>query len=92
MGRIKTYKTITSQVEVIQFVRNAINEIYDFIDNRDCSFNFKNDKFSGVVTDKLGTKLSLNGKDFLVKDSEENLSVWKPEDFAKHFIEELTSV
>lgn len=92
MGRIKTYKTITSQFEVIQFVRNAINEIYEFIDNRDCNFNFKNDKFSGIVTDKLGLKLSLNGKDYLVKDKDGNLSVWKPEDFAKNFIEVQSSI
>lgn len=92
MARVKNYQTTAENVKAIQFVRNAISEIYDFIDNRDCTFNFKNDKFSGIVTDKFGCKLNLNGKDYLVKDNEENLSVWKPEDFNKHFTETSTSV
>lgn len=74
-SRIKTYNTVTKSVQAIQFVRTAIGDVYEFNECRDMTVSFKNDKFSGYITDNKGTVLSLTGKDYIIKDSDGNITV-----------------
>lgn len=86
-SRVKNYNTITKSVTAIQFVRNAIGDIYEFNDNRDMSVSFKNDKFSGWITDTKGQVLSLTGKDYIIKDSDGNITVMDTATFAATYEE-----
>ena len=85
-SRVKTYNTITKSVTAIQFVRAAIGDVYEFNDNRDMSVSFKNDKFSGYITDNKGQVLSLTGKDYVIKDSDENITVMDATTFASTYV------
>ena len=85
MGRIKTAKTISEEVTCIQFVRAAISEVYDFLDNRDMSIYFRNDKFSGAIVNEQGKVLNITGKDWIVKDANGAITIYPPEGFAAHF-------
>lgn len=85
MGRVKTIETNVQAGTAIQFVRTSISEIYEFNEMRDMTVSFKNDKFSGSLMDGTGKMIPLIGKDWLVKDSEGHITVYKPEDFEKTF-------
>lgn len=86
-SRVKTYNTVTKSVTAIQFVRTAIGDVYEFNENRDMSISFKNDKFSGYITDNKGQVLSLVGKDFIIKDSDGNITIMNATAFAETYEE-----
>ena len=85
MGRVKTIETNVQACTAIQFVRAAISEVYEFNELRDMTVSFKNDKFSGSLMDDTGKMIPLIGKDWLVKDPEGHITVYKPADFEKTF-------
>jgi hypothetical protein len=85
MGRIKTIETITKKGTAIQAVRAAIGEMYEFNGNRDLTVSFKNDKFSGTFVNDTGAVTSFTGKDWLVKNESNHISVYSPESFAETF-------
>lgn len=87
--RVKTYNTITKTVTAIQFVRNAIGDVYEFNENRDMSVSFKNDKFSGTIVTDKGVVVSLTGKDYIIKDTDGAITTMDPETFAVTY-EEVT--
>lgn len=87
--RVKTYNTITKTVTAIQFVRNAIGDVYEFNENRDMSVSFKNDKFSGTIVTDKGVVVSLMGKDYIIKDTDGAITTMDPETFATTY-EEVT--
>lgn len=87
--RVKTYNTITKTVTAIQFVRNAIGDVYEFNENRDMSVSFKNDKFSGTIVTDKGVVVSLMGKDYIIKDTDGAITTMDPETFAATY-EEVT--
>ena len=86
MGRVNEYTSVTKKVTAIQFVRKAILEVYDFLDNCDMSVSFKNDKFSGIIQDSSGMKFNVIGQDYIVKDELGSIAIYKPEDFEKNFV------
>lgn len=81
------YNTVTKTVEAIQFTFDTLKEIYSFLEYRDVAYYVKNRTLSGMVTGKDGEKLSVQKNDYVVKDSNKVISVWKPDDFKKEFIE-----
>ena len=85
MGRVKTIETNVKSGTAIQFVRNAIGDVYEFNEMRDMTVSFKNDKFSGSLMDDTGKMIPLIGKDWIVKDPEGHITIYKPEDFEKTY-------
>ena len=85
MGRVKTIETSVQVGTAIQFVRNAIGDVYEFNEMRDMTVSFKNDKFSGSLMDDTGKVVPLVGKDWIVKGPEGHITTYKPGDFEKTF-------
>lgn len=85
MGRVKTAETISEEVTCIQFVRAAISEVHDFLDNRDMTIFFKNNKFSGNILNERGVVINITGKDWIVKDANGAITTYTPEDFTARF-------
>lgn len=85
MERIKTAETVIQAVEAIQFVRTAIDDVYEFNEKRDMTVSFKNDKFSGTIMGDAGIMIPLIGKDWIVKDESGHIKVYKPEVFEELF-------
>lgn len=85
------YNTVTETVTAIQFSFDTLKEIYLFLDMRDVSYSVKNRTITGVLTNKDGTKLYVQKTDFVVKDSNGNVTIWTKDDFNKHFTEVKTS-
>ena len=82
------YKTITKNVQAIQFNFDELKSIYLFLDYRDVTYSIKNRTLSGIVTGRDGEKLSVAKNDYIVKDSEKKITIWKPEDFNKEFVKD----
>lgn len=83
----KSYNSVIKTVQAIQFSFDTLKEIYEFLKFGDVIYSVKNRTLSGIVTSLDGTKLNVNKNDFVVKDNNGNVSVWKPDDFNKEFIE-----
>lgn len=74
-GRIKEYESISVHVTAIQFVRNSVGECYEFNDKRDMNVSLKNDKVTGNLIDDQGILQSLKGKDYIVKDEQNHITI-----------------
>lgn len=83
----KSYNSVVKTVQAIQFSFNTLKEIYEFLKFGDVTYSIKNRILSGVITSLDGTKLNVNKNDFIVKDSDNNVSIWKADVFNKEFIE-----
>lgn len=81
------YNTVQETVQAIQFSFDTLKDIYLFLEYRDVTYSVKNRVISGVVTNKDGTKLQVQKTDFVVKDSNGNITIWNEADFKKHFTE-----
>lgn len=82
------YTTVPREVEAIQFNFDNLKSTFMFLDLRDISYNIKNKMLSGIISIGNEQKLSVNNTDYIVKDSDGTISVWKSEDFKNAFIEE----
>ena len=81
MGRVKTVETVVHNGTAIQFVRNAIGDVYEFNEMRDMSVFFKNDKFTGTIVNEKGVVVPLTGKDWIVKSDEGAIITYSPAAF-----------
>lgn len=81
MARVKAIETVTQTGTAIQFVRAAIGDVYDFLDHRDMSVFFKNDKFSGTIYNERGVLINVTGKDWIVKDETGAITTYTEEQF-----------
>ena len=79
------YNSVTKTVEAIEFTFDTLKDIYMFLGMKDVTYSIKDRKLSGIVTGKNGEKLAVQKLDFVVKDSDGNISVWKPDEFAKNY-------
>lgn len=79
------YNSVVKTVTAIQFTFDTLKDIYAFLDYRDCTFSIKDRKLSGIVTGTNGEKLAVQKLDFVVKDSDKNITIWKPDEFAKNY-------
>lgn len=86
MGRIKAADTISEEVTCIQFVRNALSEVYEFLDSRDISISIRGNKLSGVILNNKNETIQISGKNWLVKDSTGAISIYTTEAFTKKFV------
>ncbi len=85
------YNTITETVTAIQFLFDNAKEIYIFLGMKDFSMYVKNRILSGTITGSNEEKLQVQKNDYVVKDSNGNISVWTETEFKKHFTEVQTS-
>lgn len=85
MARVKSVETVTREGTAIQFVRAAIGDVYEFLDRRDMSVFFKNDKFSGTIYNERGILVNVTGKDWIVKDADGVITTYSEEQFNNLF-------
>lgn len=85
MGRVHTYEGIPDNVTAIQFVRNSVGDCYDFNDKRDLSCTIKNDKVTGTIVDDAGNVRTLKGKDYIIKDVNNHISVMGATEFEARY-------
>lgn len=83
------YKSVQHEVQAIQFNFDNLKSIYLFLGMKDVCYTIKNRTITGVVTGKNNEKLAVNKTDFVVKDKDENVSVWKLDEFNKEFVKEV---
>lgn len=80
------YKSVQKTVTAIQFLFDNIKEIYLFLGMKDFSMSVKNRNLSGIITGSNEEKIPVNKSDYVVKDSDNIISVWKESDFNKNFV------
>lgn len=80
------YKSVQKTVTAIQFLFDNIKEIYMFCDMKDFSMSVKNRNLTGIITGSNEEKIPVNKSDYVVKDSDGKISVWKESDFNKNFV------
>lgn len=82
----KKYKTVQKNVTAIQFTFDVLKDIYLFLNYGDVVYSVKSRTLSGIVTGKDGVKLNVNKTDWVVKESDGTVSVWKDDEFKKEFV------
>lgn len=80
------YKTVQKNVTAIQFTFDVLKDIYSFLNYGDVVYSVKSRTLSGIVTGKDGVKLNVNKTDWVVKESDGTVSVWKDDEFKKEFV------
>lgn len=80
------YKTVQKNVTAIQFTFDVLKDIYLFLNYGDVVYSVKSRTLSGVVTGKDGVKLNVNKTDWIVKESDGTITVWKDDEFKKEFV------
>ena len=80
------YKTVQKDVTAIQFTFDVLKDIYLFLNYGDVVYSVKSRTLSGSVTGKDGVKLNVNKNDWIVKESDGAISVWKDDEFKKEFV------
>ena len=80
------YKTVQKEVRAIQYTFDVLKDVYLFLGMKDVTFSVKDRTLGAIVTGTNGEKLSVNKNDYIVKDSDGIIAVWRPEDFKKEFI------
>lgn len=80
------YKSVQKTVTAIQFLFDNIKEIYMFCDMKDFSMSVRNRNLTGIITGSNEEKIPVNKTDYVVKDSDGKISVWKESDFNKNFV------
>lgn len=83
----KSYNSVVKTVQAIQFSFDTLKEIYEFLKFADVTYSVKSRTLTGIVTGKDGVKLNVNKNDYIVKDSDGNVTVWKYNEFNKEFVE-----
>lgn len=79
------YNSVVETVTAIQFNFDVLKDLYMFLGMTDVTYSVKNRNLSGVITGSNNEKLSVQKNDFVVKDSQGIISVWKPDDFNKKY-------
>ena len=83
----KQYKTVQENVMAIQLKISTIESVYHFMDNADVTFRITHGDITATITDKNGAKFNVSKFEWIVKDSNDGISVWTDTDFKKKFIE-----
>lgn len=83
----KKYNSVVHTIYAVQFSFDTLKEIYEFLSFKDVTYSVKDRTISGIITTENDVKLAVNKGDFVVKDSNGAISVWKNADFIKEFIE-----
>ena len=81
MGRIHTYEGIPVSITAIQFSYNSIGDCYAFNDKRDLTCSIKGDKVTGTIVDDSNNIRTLKGKDYIIKDANNHISVMSMTEF-----------
>lgn len=79
------YNSKIHTVDALEFSFDTLKDIYLFLGFKDVTYNVKNRIISGVITDQDGTKLHVNKGDYVVKDENDKISVWKNKEFKQEF-------
>lgn len=80
------YNSVVKTVTAIQFTFDTLKEIYMFLSMNDVTYSVKSRAISGIVTGSNGEKLSVQKNDYVVKDSDGNITIWQPSEFEKNFV------
>lgn len=88
---VTKYETITETVIAIQFIFDNIKEIYMFLGMKDFSMYVKNRVLSGTITGSKDEKLQVQKGNYIVKDSNNDISIWTEAEFKKRYTEVKTS-
>lgn len=91
MGRVKTADTKIQKVVCIQFVRNAISDVYTFLPaGSSIGINISaDDKVTGTIKVRGSESYNVKGKDWIIKDPEtDKITVCSSEQFDTQY--ELT--
>ena len=83
----KQYKTVQEDVMAIQLKISTIESVYHFMDNADVTFRISHGDITATITDKNGAKFSVSKFEWIVKNSNDEISVYTDTDFKKKFIE-----
>lgn len=84
---VTKYNSVIHTVDAIMFSFETLKEIYEFLKFADVSYSVKNRTLYGIITGKDGVKLNVNKNDYVVRDSDGNITIWKYNDFNKEFVE-----
>lgn len=80
------YKTVQKEVRAIQYTFDVLKDIYLFLGMADITYSVKSRTLSAIVTGKDGVKLNVAKTDWVVKDSDGVITIWKDGDFKKEFV------
>ena len=80
------YRTVQREVQAVQYTFNVLKELYLFLGMKDITFSVKDRTLGAIITGASGEKLSVSKNDFVVKDSDGGITIWKPDDFKKEFV------
>ena len=80
------YDSKIHTVDALEFSFDTLKDIYLFLGFKDVTYNVKDRTISGVITDQDGLKLHVNKGDYVVKDENNKISVWKNKEFNQEFI------
>ena len=83
----KQYKTVQEEVTAIQLKISTMENVYHFMNNADTTLRIAHGNITATITDKNSTKFNVSKFEWIVKDSNDGISVWKDADFKKKFIE-----
>lgn len=83
----KQYKTVQENVMAIQLKISTMESVYHFMDNADITLRIAHGDITATITDKNGVKFGVSKFEWIVKDSDDGISVWNDTDFKKKFIE-----
>lgn len=79
------YNSKIHTVDALEFNFDTLKDVYLFLGFRDVTYSVKDRNISGVVTDQDGNKLHVNKGDFIVKDDNDKISIWKNKEFKQEF-------
>lgn len=83
----KSYNSKVHKVSAVQFSFDTLKEIYEFLNFNDVNYLVKSRTLSAIITDDDGVKLNVNKNDFVVRDENRKISIWKENEFNKEFVE-----
>ena len=80
------YRTVQKNVTAIQFTFDVLKDIYLFLNYGDVVFSVKSRTLSGIIMGKDNAKLNVNKTDWIVKESDGTITIWKDDEFKKEFV------
>lgn len=66
--QVKSYNTKVNNKYVLQFTKAVVDKVFYFMQKRNCTFSYKSDTVSGVITDGAGKTYKINEGDYIVMD------------------------